>query len=59
MGLKRQFADESLVGCRVAGHIWNRYGVKTGEMAWNPDIYVCGPPRQGWPAFWKHFRYFG
>jgi 4-amino-4-deoxy-L-arabinose transferase-like glycosyltransferase len=59
MGLKRQFADESFEGCRVAGHIWNRYGVKTPDMAWNPEIYVCGPPRQGWPAFWEHFRYFG
>jgi len=59
MGLKREFADESFEGCRVAGHIWNRYGVTTGDIAWNPDIYVCGGPRQGWPAFWKHFRYFG
>ena len=59
MGLKRHLADESFEACTVAGHIWNRYGVKTPDMAWNPEIYVCGPPRQGWPTFWKHFRYFG
>ncbi len=59
IGLKRQLADESFEGCRVAGHIGNRHGVKTDDMAWNSEIYVCGPPRQGWPAFWKRFRYFG
>jgi 4-amino-4-deoxy-L-arabinose transferase-like glycosyltransferase len=59
MGLKRQLADRSFGGCRVAGHIWNRYGVTTDDMAWNQEIYLCGPPRQGWPEFWKYFRYFG
>jgi 4-amino-4-deoxy-L-arabinose transferase-like glycosyltransferase len=59
MGLKWQVADESFEGCRVAGHIWNRYGVTTDDMAWNPDIYVCGAPRRGRPEFWKHFWYFG
>ncbi len=59
IGLKWQLADQSFEGCRVAGQLWNRYGVRTGEMSWNPDIYVCGPPREGWPGFWKHFRYFG
>jgi len=59
IGLKWQVADMSFDGCVVAGHIWNRYGIKTDDMAWNPDIYICGPPREGWPEFWKHFRYFG
>jgi len=59
MGLKWPLANESFEGCRLAGHIWNRYGVTTDDMAWNPDIYVCGPPRTGWTEFWKHFRYFG
>lgn len=59
IGLKWRLADESFEGCRLAGHIWNRYGVQTGDMVWNPEIYVCGPSRQGWSEFWKHFRYFG
>jgi len=59
MGLKWELADNSFSGCRVAGHIWNRYGFQTDDMRWNADIYVCGPPREGWPEFWKHFRYFG
>lgn len=38
MGLKRRLADEIFEGYRLAGHMWNRYGVKTDEMVWNPDI---------------------
>jgi len=59
MGLKWELADRSFSGCRVAGRIRNRYGVQTDDMRWNADIYICGPPRVGWPEFWKHFRYFG
>ncbi len=59
VGQSRQLADENFEGCRLAGRIWNRYGVKTEETIWNPDIFVCGPPRQGWPEFWKRFRYYG
>jgi len=25
----------------------------------HPDIYVCGPPKAGWPEFWKDLRYYG
>lgn len=59
LNMKWPLANESFEGCRVAGHIWNRYGVRTPDINWNPDIYVCGPPRKGWPEFWKSFRYFG
>jgi 4-amino-4-deoxy-L-arabinose transferase-like glycosyltransferase len=58
-GLKWEFADRSFEGCRVAGRLWNRERVQTDDMAWNTGIYVCGLPREGWPEFWKHFRYFG
>ncbi|MGA2182994.1 MAG: glycosyltransferase family 39 protein [Bryobacteraceae bacterium] len=58
MGLSREFADEHFEACRLAGHIWNQYGVKNDESI-NSDIFVCGLPRQGWPQFWKGFRYFG
>jgi len=58
-GLKWEVANRSFEGCRVAGHLWDRYGITTDEMKWNPEIYVCGPPREGWRAFWSHWRYFG
>ena len=59
IGLKWQFAAETFAGCRLAGHLWNRYGIQTDDIVQTPDIYVCGPPRAAWPKFWKAFRYFG
>jgi len=59
IGETREAADRNFESCRLAGHLWNRYGIKTDEMEWSPEIFVCGPPRLGWPEFWKQFRYFG
>ncbi len=59
VGLSRHFMDESFQSCRLAGRTWNHYGVKNEETEDHPDIYVCGPPKAGWPAFWKDFQYFG
>jgi 4-amino-4-deoxy-L-arabinose transferase-like glycosyltransferase len=59
IGLSRKYMDESFQSCRLAGHIWNQYGVLNEETEDHPDIYVCGPPKAGWPEFWKDFRYYG
>ncbi len=59
LGLSSQWADEHLQGCRLAGHVWNRYGVPTTETVYRPDIFVCGPPRRSWPEFWPRFRSYG
>jgi len=59
LGLSRKYMDESFSSCRIAGHTPNPYGVKNEETGDHPDIYVCGPPKQGWPAFWSDFRYYG
>jgi hypothetical protein len=59
IGLDHEFMDESFASCRLAGHTWNRYGIKNEETEDNPDIYVCGPPKAGWPGFWKEFQYYG
>jgi len=59
IGLSRKYMDESFESCRLAGHTWNQYGVKNEETADHPDIYVCGPPKDGWPKFWDDFRYYG
>ncbi|HVP55989.1 MAG TPA: glycosyltransferase family 39 protein [Candidatus Eisenbacteria bacterium] len=59
VGLSRHFVDEHFESCRLAGHTWNQYGIKNEETEDHPDIWVCGPPTAGWPAFWKDFRYYG
>ena len=59
IGLSRDFVDEHFQSCRLAGHTWNQYGIKNEETEDHPDIFVCGPPKAGWPDFWKDFRYYG
>jgi len=59
IGLSRKSAEQRFEACRLAGYIWNQYAVKNEESVRNPDILVCGPSKQGWPEFWKGFRYYG
>jgi 4-amino-4-deoxy-L-arabinose transferase-like glycosyltransferase len=59
IGLSRKYMEETFGPCRLAGHTWNPYGIKNEETVDHPDIYVCGPPKAGWPAFWDDFRYYG
>ncbi len=59
LGLSQEYVDRRFTSCRVAGHTPNPYGVINEETGDHPDIFVCGPPKVGWPEFWKHFRYFG
>jgi len=33
--------------------------VRNEESLWHPEIFVCGPPRLGWPAFWIQYKNFG
>ena len=59
IGLSRKYMEQSFESCRLAGHTWNQYGIKNEETEDHPDIWVCGPPKAGWPEFWKDFRYYG
>ncbi len=58
IGQPSEAANEQFESCRVAGRIWNRYGVKNDETVRNPEIFVCGAPKLGWPEFWRRFRSF-
>jgi 4-amino-4-deoxy-L-arabinose transferase-like glycosyltransferase len=59
IGLSRKYMEETFGPCRLAGHTRNQYNVLNEETEDHPDIWVCGPPKQGWPEFWKDFQYFG
>ncbi|HEY1987568.1 MAG TPA: glycosyltransferase family 39 protein [Terracidiphilus sp.] len=59
IGSRRQDADRALTGCRLAGHNGNSQGVRNEESQYHPDIFVCGPPRDGWSQFWKDHQRFG
>jgi hypothetical protein len=59
VGLSRAFVDRNFASCELAGHNTNRFGVKNEETSDHPDIFVCGPPKNGWAEFWKKFKYYG
>jgi hypothetical protein len=59
LGLSQHYADKTLEGCRLVGHVVNPYGVENEESRDHPDIFVCGGPRQPWPEFWKDYQSFG
>jgi hypothetical protein len=58
-GWTQRQLEEAFTACRVAGHNGNTIGVKNEESEDHPDIYVCGPPKQGWAEFWKTHERFG
>lgn len=59
LGVSEHWAEENFTGCRIAARSWNRYGLINEQTGDHPDIFVCGPPHQSWPDFWKGFRYYG
>lgn len=59
LGSSLEWADHNFTGCRVAGQIGNALGVKNEESEYHSDVFVCGPPRQPWPVFWKDHERFG
>ena len=59
LGNSRERADELFTNCRLAGHNGDPRVVRNEESLWHPDIFVCGSPRLGWPAFWAKYKNFG
>ena len=59
LGFSRPRLEGMFESCELAGHTWNRYGVKNEETARHPDIFLCRRLRRPWPEFWRGFRSFG
>ena len=59
LGISRGFLDKNFSSCQLAGHTWNRFGVKNEETEDHPDTFVCRGLRQSWPEFWKGFQHYG
>ena len=59
LGFGAEEADKAFSACHLAGHNIIPGGVKNEEGDDHPDIFVCGPPRMGWPEFWKEYQDFG
>jgi hypothetical protein len=59
VGWDQHQVERAFTGCRWAAHNGNSLGVKNEESEYHPDIYVCGPPKQGWAEFWRTHQRFG
>jgi hypothetical protein len=59
IGFTEEQANHAFTGCRLAGHNVNSEGIRNEESEYHPDIFVCGPPRKGWPQIWKDRPSFG
>jgi hypothetical protein len=58
VGFRQDEAAEIFTGCKIAGHNGNAEGIRNVESQQNPDIFVCGPPREPWADFWANHQYF-
>lgn len=59
LGHGKEYVERTFTNCHLAGHNTNHLGVHNEETIDHPDIFVCGPPRQPWPEFWKDYQAFG
>jgi 4-amino-4-deoxy-L-arabinose transferase-like glycosyltransferase len=59
IGHSQSYVDRTFTGCRLVAHNTNHLGVRNEESVDHPDIFLCGPPRQPWPEFWKDYQSFG
>jgi hypothetical protein len=59
VGWSQAQVDREFTSCRIAGHNGNSQGIENEESKYHPDIYVCGPPKKGWPEFWRTNQRWG
>jgi 4-amino-4-deoxy-L-arabinose transferase-like glycosyltransferase len=59
VGFSQRWVNAHFETCHLSGHNGNPYGIKNEESEDHPDIFVCGPPLNGWDAFWRDSQWFG
>jgi 4-amino-4-deoxy-L-arabinose transferase-like glycosyltransferase len=58
VGFPRAFVEFNFESCRLAAQNTNSLGIVNEETTERRDIFLCGPPKSGWPKFWQTFQYF-
>jgi len=58
VGFPRDFVEANFVSCRLAAQNTNALGVVNEETTDRHEIFLCGPPKAGWPSFWQNFQYY-
>jgi len=59
VGFSSDEANSLLTSCRFGGVLPVLSDVRNDEFLLRRSIYICGPPRDPWPIFWKQMRSFG
>jgi 4-amino-4-deoxy-L-arabinose transferase-like glycosyltransferase len=59
LGVSDRDREMQFTACRLAAHIPYPKDQNNEESNYNAEIYVCGPPRLGWPELWKIALSFG
>jgi len=59
VGFSQKEAEAAFQSCRLAAMNAIPFGIHNEEGEYHREIFLCGPPRQPWPAFWADFRRFG
>jgi Dolichyl-phosphate-mannose-protein mannosyltransferase len=58
VGFPRDFVEANFDSCRLAAQNTNSLGVVNEETTERHEIFLCGPPKAGWPSFWQYFQYY-
>jgi hypothetical protein len=59
VGFSQKEAEAAFQSCRLAALNVVPFHISNEESEAHGEIFVCGAPRQPWPAFWADFRRFG
>ncbi|HTX75245.1 MAG TPA: glycosyltransferase family 39 protein [Terracidiphilus sp.] len=59
VGMDPDFLERHFTSCRAAARLTNSYGLTNDTIGKYTTVFLCGPPRAGWPEFWEHFQYYG
>ncbi len=58
VGFSHEFVQANFSACLLVAQNTNSYGVTNEETTERRDIFLCGPPKAGWPQLWKTFQYY-
>ena len=59
VGFSQKEAEAAFQSCRLAAMNVIPFGIRNEEGEYHREIFLCGAPKQPWPAFWADFRRFG
>jgi hypothetical protein len=59
VGFTRDELGRIFASCAWAASLPRPYGIVNETIGKRSEVWVCRDVRGGWPAFWRHFQYYG